>query len=193
MNQSSTTISLVLSALLLGCQPADPASDGDQDHGHSHGHSHDHADDHDQFHGRDHETAAYRPKDFAEAVESISRFNREIADALSNGKPQLADEAVDQLLDIARWLPEIAADSDMLEDQWNEVDAGAAELTDLLEDTHVKLQGSQSINYSATEESVQRIVGDLEKIVDAGDWNHQSSNSQPDELAVDDEAAAAVD
>ena len=177
---------LFAATLVIGCQRAEEVTD--QDHGHSHAddHGHDHEDDHDHFHEHDHVVSDHRPADFADAVRSMSRLNREIAEEMASGHAKHADEALHDMTDIVRWLPEIAADSDMPEDQWNEVDRQSAALTDLLEDVRGEIHDGESIDYAATESFVSEFVQSLQEIVDDGAWNQQFGRSPPSGLAVDD-------
>jgi hypothetical protein len=75
----------------------------------------------------EHHVPAHRPHDLAEAVTQISqRWPR------LEASPGLAGEeraiALAELADIVRWLPELAADSDMEEGPWNRVHAISAQL-----------------------------------------------------------------
>ena len=161
----------LMSGMLLGCQQGQQAGE--------------HDDDHDHFHEHDHASSDHRPGDFAAAVASLSDLNEEIAAEVREGHAHHAEEALHQILDIARWLPEIAADSDMPEDQWNEVDTYSLTLAELIENTSASLHGSDAYDYSQTEADVMQIVGSLQKIVDAGEWNGNSFNALPNEIAAD--------
>jgi hypothetical protein len=72
-----------------------------------------------------HVIPAHKPKSFPEAVRRLRSLNEAIALAVQGGRARsLADDGTLSIaLDIAAWLPEIAADSDMPEGPWDEVNA----------------------------------------------------------------------
>ena len=192
----STELVLILVVLVVGCRQSEQADD----HGHSHGdHGHSHSDDgdkhdHDHFHEHDHVTADHRPEDFADAVESLASLNQEIATELESGDIDHADHAIHEILDIARWLPEIAADSDMPEGQWNEVDAHSTTLTNLIGVIHTDVhERASSIDYTQTEQDVAKIVTSLRKIVADGAWNRGFYGESGSEVASDTSAATSAD
>jgi hypothetical protein len=81
----------------------------------------------DQSPGEDHEHAAHvipahKPRTFPDAVRRL----RELNDRLARGASD--EPALGIALDIANWLPEIAAESEMPEAPWNEVNACSAAL-----------------------------------------------------------------
>jgi hypothetical protein len=77
-----------------------------------------------------HVIPAHKPKGFPEAVHKLRALNQQLDIEVSQGKsPALLDEkALAIARDIAMWLPEIAADSDMPEEPWNEINAGSQAL-----------------------------------------------------------------
>jgi hypothetical protein len=101
------TLALALLAASAGC-------------GDDHEHDHDHA---------AHVDPAHRPENFPDAVDRLIAGHEASRVALSAGR---VDEAHDELLpiqrDLVKWLPEVAADSDMPEGAWNRVDALSARL-----------------------------------------------------------------
>jgi hypothetical protein len=74
-----------------------------------------------------HVIPAHKPKTFPEAVRRLRELHHQIALAVSQGKAlSLHDgRTLPIALDIATWLPEIAADSDMPERPWHRVNAQA--------------------------------------------------------------------
>jgi hypothetical protein len=112
---------LVPLALLLG-----PIGCGDDhDHDHDHEHEHDHA---------EHVDPGHWPTDLPDAVARLIEGHEQTRQALSAG---VSGEALDALLhvqrDLAKWLPEVAADSDMPEGPWDRVDALASRLLPVYE------------------------------------------------------------
>ena len=158
--------------LLGGCNSGNAAAENDgNEQGHSHADGHDHSHDHDHFHEHDHVTAEHRPKDYAEAVARIRELHGEIGGEFAEGHADHADEAVHVMLDIARWLPEIAADSDMQEEDWSAVKADAESLGSIFDDIHHAIHDGQEINYEDATADMSQLIRRLEAIADAGDWN----------------------
>lgn len=103
------------------------------------------ADDHDHDHAS-HVDPDHRPADFPDAVDRLIAGHVETREALSAGR---IDEAHDVLLpvqrDLARWLPEVAADSDMPESPWDRVDALSARLLASYEAAIADLDADQNV------------------------------------------------
>jgi hypothetical protein len=83
-------------------------------------------------HGNDehagHVIPAHKPKTFPDAARRLRELNDGLVRDLTGQKaPSSSDQKTLQIaLDIANWLPEIAADSDMPEGPWNKVNAQSA-------------------------------------------------------------------
>jgi hypothetical protein len=76
-----------------------------------------------------HVIPAHKPKSFPEAVLRLRELNDRLARVVVGGPPAApGDRTLDIALDIATWLPEIAADSEMPEPPWDEVNARSATL-----------------------------------------------------------------
>jgi hypothetical protein len=77
-----------------------------------------------------HVIPAHKPKDFPSAVRRLRELNDQIVSKLADGKARslVAEKTLPIALDIANWLPEIAAGCDMPEPPWNEVNARSATL-----------------------------------------------------------------
>jgi hypothetical protein len=70
-----------------------------------------------------HVAPAHKPKDFPEAVHRLRASGLAIKEGISRGRlgALLEDQTLPIALDVATWLPEIAADSDMPEKSWDVV------------------------------------------------------------------------
>jgi hypothetical protein len=70
-----------------------------------------------------HVIPAHKPKDFPSAVRRLRDLNARVTSKLDEGKARslVAEKTLPMALDIANWLPEIAADSDMPESPWDQV------------------------------------------------------------------------
>ncbi|QDU30257.1 hypothetical protein ETAA8_53760 [Anatilimnocola aggregata] len=70
----------------------------------------------------EHHVPAHRPHDLGEAVQVIL-VRWEALEREWQADPVAARQKLSELIDIVRWLPEIAADSDLAEADWNRVQA----------------------------------------------------------------------
>lgn len=71
----------------------------------------------------DHGIPDHKPASFAEAVQELPRKQRLAVSELKVGHLDHAQEAIQKLQDVIRWLPELAADTDLAEADWNAVQA----------------------------------------------------------------------
>ncbi len=72
-----------------------------------------------------HVIPAHKPRSFPEAVRRMRSLNEQIGRKVAEraAKSLVDDQVLTIALDVANWLPEIAADSDMPESLWNRVNA----------------------------------------------------------------------
>ena len=75
-----------------------------------------------------HVIPAHKPKSFPDAVRRLRELNDGLVRDLTGPQapPSPDQETLQIALDIANWLPEIAADSDMPEGPWNKVNTQSA-------------------------------------------------------------------
>lgn len=121
---NSSLASLTTAALYLisgfifaaGCTGAaskqEPQARPSLEHEHEHEH-HDHA----------HHDPEHKPKSFPEAVERLKGLRPDLAARALPGS-----EEWEIAVDIVDWLPELAAESELNEREWNRVDGNASEL-----------------------------------------------------------------
>ena len=116
----STLLPLLLVALFVGCaeRPTTGASGHPNSKGHDHGHDHGHA---------HHEDPEHKPQDFPAAIERLRQFHADFATG-----PEANVEQLQIIADVLGWIPELAAQSEFSEAQWNDVDAHAAALASWL-------------------------------------------------------------
>ena len=136
-----------LSILLSGCGGPEDAStqissteqqsaSGDHDHDDHGHHDHDH-DDHDDDddghddHGHDHHIADHRPEDYADLVRQLER-RPSLIHAEADHDMRHAAHELEELRDIIAWLPEIAADTDLVKRDWDDANRIAGELAKLV-------------------------------------------------------------
>ncbi len=107
-------VSLALAVGLAGCR-----ADHDADH-----HDHDHA---------GHVDPDHWPRDFPSAVALLLAGHAACWEAQAASRGEQLDRLLHIQRDLAKWLPEVAADSDMPEEPWNRVDAVAERLLKIYE------------------------------------------------------------
>ncbi len=109
-----TAIAAGLLAVLAGCR-------GETSSGPSEGREAEHA---------GHVIPAHRPRTYPDAVHRLRELNDQMVLAMRGGQPARAAGAatLPVAMDIAGWLPEIAAESDMPDGPWNEVNRRSTEL-----------------------------------------------------------------
>jgi hypothetical protein len=151
---------LLASALfgLAGCGSADRHGEADHDH-------------------VGHVVPEHKPKSFPEAVRRLREYSERctggIRDPQATNVPD--EKAMIQALDIAHWLPEIAADSDMPEEAWNRVDACSAALVSAFEEMLLaKSSGAQQAANRASAE-----IGKLERLLRAADTAWSLETGKP--------------
>lgn len=137
--------------LVMGCTPSEQRS-GDQEA-------------QDWAHRLEHHTPAHRPADVAAAVAAVRRYHT----TLLGADAKATDESFSEYGDVAAWLPEIAADSDLPEQPWNELQARATQLASFIpplgDDTSDRLA-----RYRSLAPQIEPLLADLEAIVAAGTW-----------------------
>ncbi len=123
-------VALALLGVAPGCRQAEEASasrpsahdDHDHDHDHEHGQDHDHP-------HAEHVDPPHWPSDFPDAVERLVSGHAATRAALAAGQTGTAWKTLLPIQrDLARWLPDLAADSDMPEPAWDRAHAAAGPL-----------------------------------------------------------------
>ncbi len=116
---------------------------------------HDNASGHEEEHAG-HVIPAHKPKTFPDAVHRL----RELNDQFRSGS-MIDRKNLGIALDIANWLPEIAADSDLPEPQWNEVNTRSAQACGRLSGAHFRAQATARTEL----EQANTEIGSLEKLL----------------------------
>jgi hypothetical protein len=129
---------------VAGCQGKDSAS----------------AEDEDEHVG--HVIPAHKPKTFPDAVRRLRELHPQIARSVSE---RSGDGAMAIALDVAAWLPEIAADSEMPEQPWNRVNDQAGVLLARYE----VLGGKRSGDPHTALNAADRAISDLEALLAGAD------------------------
>src|SRR5262249_44477586 len=115
-----------------------------------------------------HVIPAHKPKSFPDAVHRLRELNGRIGLKVSERKLDslLEDRTLPIALDIATWLPEIAADSDLPEGLWNKVDG----LSGIIVADYKKIlagvaTGDGPVSTAATVDDAGRTILDLETLL----------------------------
>jgi hypothetical protein len=140
----------LLAACLLalsGCGEGDSPGD-------THGQGEEHA---------GHVIPAHKPKSYPNAVRGLRDLNDKISRSVVKGQPDA--DTLRVALDVATWLPEIAADSDMPEAQWNAVNSRSSALVE----DYQELLKDNSGNARGVVEDANVKIGDLEQLLLASD------------------------
>lgn len=124
-------------------------------------HDHDHDDDHEP--GIGHHIPDHRPGDVAVAVRQIRRRISELNWTPPADARESAQRHIHELADILRWLPELAADSDMGEREWDELNGLAHRLERWLDTGKVGAGGRSSSSLVATA-SIEAALDRLEEL-----------------------------
>jgi hypothetical protein len=80
----------------------------------------------------EHHTPDHKPADYSDAVAETQRRSMELRSMGSLNSAERTTK-VNELFDIIRWLPELAGESDMREEPWNQVNAISQSLAAALE------------------------------------------------------------
>jgi hypothetical protein len=109
----------------------------------------------------EHVTPAHRPDQFPEAVARLRDLHRAFSDP-STGPT--SPTRLQQYREIAAWLPEIAADSDMPEGEWDRVDAAARGIAAALRDVESATPADRPARYVAQSRVIEPAIAALEAI-----------------------------
>jgi hypothetical protein len=112
-----------------------------------------------------HHTPEHKPADFPSAVSILHlRRTRLLAPKTGTDPEQFAIKR-EEYLDIVRWLPELAGDSDMSESSWNVVDAASRELLEIYKPAANAATGSETrLNERGQAAAVEAALRRLEEL-----------------------------
>ena len=116
----------------------------------------------------EHHTPAHKPAEFSAAVREVQRR----ATALAGGDAAANEPDLHELLDILRWLPELAGDSDLPEADWNRVSETAGQLIALYEPLQIAHGRGQKSSFPAAEQ-IEPLLSELRAAA------HKAAELQP--------------
>lgn len=125
----------------------------------------------------EHHVPHHKPQNLAGAIDQIDRRFELLG--LADGT-QNAERAAQlkELVDIVRWLPEIAGDSDLPEEQWNVVDRASEKLWPLLQEQLNHAERGEDFNLETLRSSVTAAVSQLREAAGKGPVEAASATSK---------------
>jgi hypothetical protein len=116
----------------------------------------------------EHHTPAHKPASFPLGVVRLGDLHREILES-SAGEARSTRGSSEmnvfhELFDIAKWLPELAGDSDLREEPWDVVNATADQLQSLLRDVLAARGDEQMEVYRARATSIESLIDQLTRV-----------------------------
>lgn len=107
---------------------------------------------------------------FAQAVAKIKQFRNETEQETKGGIPEnpyKAHQALDQADLVLTWLPEIAGNSSIPKDRWEEATTTANDLRGLFEKVHQNIDNKQDPDFAAVAADIDQKIAVLEEIAQA--------------------------
>jgi len=159
MNGNYTAASCLLAALAFVVAPGcHRASATDEDH-------------------LEHHVPPHKPQNLTSAIDQIERRFEALAHDQTS---PITDRAIQlkELVEIVRWLPEIAGDSDLPEEQWNVVDQVSEQLWPLLQGQLTRVERGEDFSLEPLHSSVSAAVQQLCEVAGKSPADAASAHSQ---------------
>jgi hypothetical protein len=105
--------------------------------------------------------------EFGGAVQTIKDLCQRIEDETRDGIPQQpyeAHQALDKADLVLQWLPQIARDSGVAKDQWEQINVTANELRTALDTIHHRIDNKEEPDYASVSQDVGQKISQLEEI-----------------------------
>lgn len=133
---------------LTGCAPTTAVESPDTAEHEAHDHEHEHG------------VPAYKPKTLVAAVRQLSPRWKHISLELNAGHVEHADADIEELLEMIRWLPELAADTDLKKADWDRVQ----QLSTKLETLVVAHRSTSGVSNSR---DIDTLVAELQQLAES--------------------------
>ena len=107
---------------------------------------------------------------FSAAVAKIKEFRDATEQETKNGIPEnpyKAHQALDQADLVLQWLPQVARDSGVAKDLWEEINTAANELRTSFEKVHQNVDNKQDPNFAAVAQEIDQKIARLQEIAQA--------------------------
>jgi len=151
-------------AVGMGCQDTETGEHGHGEHGHTH-------------------APIKGPKSFPEGVEKLKEINDQICAAMESDNPDSAHDALHEVGELLNRLPELAADTDLGESDWNEVEQEVNKLFEAFKEVDVAFHnnGDKKAAYESSKATIDDGVASLETKLallgdDDGDQEHDDEH-----------------
>jgi hypothetical protein len=153
--------------------------DSDREHGHDHDHEHEHSD---------------RPKSLKAAITKLKSLRDQIGAAMDKNDPDAAHEPLHDVGKLLEAMPELAADTDLPESEWQEIKQEADRLFKAFGDVDSsfhKEDGDHQAAYKAVksiiDEGVTKLEAKLSLLADDKSHSHAEHGSRQDHASRDHE------
>jgi hypothetical protein len=98
------------------------------------------------------------------AVTRIKSYRDTIRDSIAADKPAEAHRSLDELDHILGWLPQLAKDSGVPRENWEEVSTSAQTLRDSFNEVHAAIDEKKDPNYNAVSGKIDEAVTKLDEV-----------------------------
>jgi hypothetical protein len=105
------------------------------------------------------ETARYE-----DAIAHIRQYQQTIQQEATAGEPAKAHRALDNLDVVLERLPEVARDSGVPRDRWQEVNETAQKLRELFDQVHVRIDAGENPDYQSVADEIDQGIQTLATI-----------------------------
>lgn len=159
---------LTLLSVFLGCNPETESSNHDDEHGHHHHHDH-----------------SGRPETLHEAITELVVIRDNIRTSMENDDPDSAHDPLHHVAVVLQAMPELAADTDLPESEWNSINEQVDRLLDAFEELDLAFhddsdpQAAYESASSAIDEGVAAMQAKL-PLLEAEPTNSASEHSHDD-------------
>ncbi len=113
----------------------------------------------------EHHTPAHKPADYSAAVAQLGKLHDEIVGGRARPAGEL--DVFTELGDVVRWLPELAADSDLPEELWNRVARTSDELLVLVAQIQAAPRDQRTLSYRRGAAQWEQLLEQLTRIARA--------------------------
>jgi hypothetical protein len=101
------------------------------------------------------------PADYAAAMPRINDYRDKIRSAIEAGTPGKAHRPLDELDIVLGKLPEIARDSGVPKEKWEEVNTASRELRELFNTLHASIDAGEPPDYPAVADDIEETIARL--------------------------------
>ena len=153
----TTACCLGVLVLAAGCQPVAETAEKEGEHGHGHEHGHEHDHDH-----------ADRPQSLGQAIVELKELSDSFCSAMDEDDTEAAHDPLHHLGKLLAAMPELAADTDLPEDQWKQVKEDIDQLFETfgeIDSNFHKKDGDKQAAYQDAKPTIEAGVAALEAML----------------------------